>query len=69
MAPAMPPKTNEMMSAPMSPPLTATAGTNGSSSQMTSAWKSSVRMTSATTERLATSAEDHRPHEQVERSR
>ncbi len=56
MAPVRKPKTNETISAPMSPPLNETAGTNGSSSQMTKAWKSSVRMTSATTERLATRA-------------
>ncbi len=56
MAPARKPKTKEMMSALMRPPLTVTAGTNGMSSRMTTAWNSRVRMTSATTERLATSA-------------
>ena len=45
-----------MMSALTMPPLMVTEGTNGISSRMTTAWNSSVRMTSATTDRLATSA-------------
>ena len=51
----------------MKPPVNVTDGMNGSRSQIANAWKSRVRMTSATTERLATMARIDRPDEQVER--